>query len=212
MINDDEEICSTVIREIGILKTCNHDNIISFQDIIFEEGLFSKKAYIVMEYLPTDLYEYMRKYRIQSSLVRIIMCQLFGAMEYFHSKMFLHRDLKPQNILFDPEKKLIKITDFGLSRKFAPWDQKRTYTNKVVTLWYRSPELLLGSETYGIEIDMWSLGCIFVEILNNTPLFLGMMNKISYVEYFQYLEFQRSFDIVLKKIFKYHVLRTVYEI
>ena len=115
----------------------------------------------------------MRKYRIQSSLVRIIMCQLFGAMEYFHSKMFLHRDLKPQNILFDPEKKLIKITDFGLSRKFAPWDQKRTYTNKVVTLWYRSPELLLGSETYGIEIDMWSLGCIFVEISNNTPLFPG---------------------------------------
>lgn len=81
----------------------------------------------------------------------------------------MHRDLKPCNILISEDGQTVKIADFGLARSFGL--PLKTYTHEVVTLWYRAPEIMLGTKMYGIAIDMWSLGCIFFELLNNRPLF-----------------------------------------
>lgn len=98
------------------------------------------------------------------------MRQLFDGLAYLHSHRILHRDLKPQNILIDHEGH-IKLADFGLSRCFMI--PVRAYTHEVVTLWYRAPELLLGSKLYGPAVDVWSLACIMSEIVSKTALFPG---------------------------------------
>lgn len=93
----------------------------------------------------------------------------------------MHRDLKPQNILVDSSHANVKVADFGLARSFLP--PFKAYTDKVVTLWYRAPELLLGVSSYSTGIDMWSVGCIFAEMLTREPLFraeseIGLLHKV----------------------------------
>ena len=83
----------------------------------------------------------------------------------------LHRDLKPQNLLID-ESRNLKLADFGLARAFGI--PLRAYTHEVVTLWYRAPEILMGSKHYSTAVDMWSIGCIFAEMVLKKPLFPGM--------------------------------------
>lgn len=91
-------------------------------------------------------------------------------IEFCHKHRVLHRDLKPQNLLIDKEGS-IKLADFGLSRTYSI--SKKTYTEEVVTLWYRAPEILLGCKHYSTPVDIWSIGCIFAEMVTNTPLFQG---------------------------------------
>lgn len=96
--------------------------------------------------------------------------QLVRGIYYCHAHRILHRDLKPQNLLIDKSGNL-KLADFGLARAFGI--PLRTYTHEVVTLWYRAPEVLLGSRHYSTAIDMWSVGCIFAEMAMKSPLFPG---------------------------------------
>lgn len=91
-------------------------------------------------------------------------------MDYCHSRGIMHRDLKPQNLLVD-KKGTLKLADFGLARAFMI--PLRSYTHEVVTLWYRAPEILLGQKTYSPAVDMWSIGCIFAEIVTHRPLWPG---------------------------------------
>ena len=102
--------------------------------------------------------------------VRKLMYQLLSGVKFCHSNRIIHRDLKPQNLLIDCNGNL-KLADFGLARIFSL--KKRLLTPKVVTLWYRSPELLLGLQMYDSSVDMWSVGCIFSEIVTGYPLFPG---------------------------------------
>merc|ERR1712106_1245574 len=96
--------------------------------------------------------------------------QLLEGIAYCHKHRVLHRDLKPQNLLIDASGR-IKLADFGLARAFG--FPVRTYTHEVVTLWYRAPEILLGSKFYCTSVDTWSLGCIFAEMITRRPLFPG---------------------------------------
>jgi len=97
----------------------------------------------------------------------------------------MHRDLKPSNLLIDPEGKQLKIADFGLARTFGL--PLKSYTHEVVTLWYRAPEVLLGSKIYGLGIDMWSIGTIFYEIAHKRPLFVGDSEIGQIFRIFRYL-------------------------
>lgn len=97
------------------------------------------------------------------------MRQLMQGLEYCHARSYVHRDLKPQNLLIANGQ--LKLADFGLSRAGAP--PLRLYTREVVTLWYRAPEILLGSPHYSVGADIWSVGCIFTELANRDPLFPG---------------------------------------
>lgn len=98
------------------------------------------------------------------------MYQLVLSIYYCHCRRILHRDLKPQNLLID-RKGFLKLADFGLGRAFGV--PMRSYTHEVVTLWYRAPEILMGSKLYSTPVDMWSVGCIFAELVTRRPLFPG---------------------------------------
>ena len=97
----------------------------------------------------------------------------------------MHRDIKPANILIDKDLKTVKLADFGLARTFGL--PMKTYTHEVVTLWYRAPEVILGSKLYGPAIDMWSLGCLFAEITTRKPLFAGSSEVNQLFKIFQVL-------------------------
>jgi serine/threonine protein kinase len=165
--NEDEGIPSTAIREISILKEMIHPTIVSLLDVVN----YDNKLYLVFEFLDQDLKKYMDSVSSLSvALVQSYCKQLLQGLTYCHQRRIVHRDLKPQNLLID-KKGSLKIADFGLARAFCV--PVRQYTHEVVTLWYRAPEILLGSATYSIPVDIWSAGCIFAEMLLKKPIFPG---------------------------------------
>ncbi|KAF8516676.1 Pkinase-domain-containing protein [Gautieria morchelliformis] len=169
---EDEGVPSTAIREISLLKELKDDNVVRLLDIVHAD----QKLYLVFEFLDMDLKRFMesgnsRGEPITLDTVRKFTHQLTSGLNYCHAHRVLHRDLKPQNLLIDKHLNL-KLADFGLARAFGV--PLRTYTHEVVTLWYRSPEVLLGSRHYSTALDMWSVGCIFAEMaLRGQPLFPG---------------------------------------
>jgi len=169
---EDEGVPSTAIREISLLKELKDDNIVRLLDIVHAD----QKLYLVFEFLDVDLKRYIENGNrnhcpIQLDVVKKFTHQLNSGLLYCHSHRILHRDLKPQNLLIDKRNNL-KLADFGLARAFGI--PMRTYTHEVVTLWYRAPEVLLGSRHYSTAVDMWSVGCIFAEmVMQGNPLFPG---------------------------------------
>ncbi|NWT77048.1 CDK18 kinase, partial [Prunella himalayana] len=140
----------TAIREVSLLKNLKHANIVTLHDIIHTE----RSLTLVFEYLDNDLKQYLENCGNLMSVhnVKIFMFQLLRGLAYCHGRKILHRDLKPQNLLIN-ERGELKLADFGLARaKSVP---TKTYSNEVVTLWYRPPDVLLGSTEYSTPIDMW---------------------------------------------------------
>jgi serine/threonine protein kinase len=166
--NEDEGVPCTAIREIALLKELRHNNIVKLVDVLHTE----KKLTLVFEYMDTDLKKFMDSSGgdLDLETIKYLLYQLLRGIAFCHEHRVLHRDLKPQNLLINKRLDL-KLADFGLARAFGI--PVRSYSNEVVTLWYRSPDVLLGSKQYSTSIDIWSIGCIFAEMATGIPLFLG---------------------------------------
>ncbi|XP_054716977.1 cyclin-dependent kinase 12-like [Uloborus diversus] len=176
--NEKEGFPITAVREIKILRQLNHQSIVNLMEIVTDKqdaldfckdkGAF----YLVFEYMDHDLMGLLESGLVEFTEIHIasFMKQLLDGLRYCHLKNFLHRDIKCSNILMN-NKGQIKLADFGLARLYNADDKTRPYTNKVITLWYRPPELLLGEERYGPPIDVWSCGCILGELFTKKPIF-----------------------------------------
>lgn len=164
--SEDEGVPSTAIREISLLKELQHPNIVKLECIVHQD----KKLYLVFEFMQMDLKKYIDTTLIDPMLVKSYTYQILQGIVFMHMRRVIHRDLKPQNLLID-DKGAIKIADFGLGRAFGI--PVRAYTHEVVTLWYRAPEVLLGSARYACPIDVWSIAGIFAEMVLKKPLFHG---------------------------------------
>ncbi|MES1910834.1 MAG: cyclin-dependent kinase 5, variant 2 [Cercozoa sp. M6MM] len=169
--SEEEGIPSTAIREISLLKQLQHANIVRLYDVVHTD----RELTLVFEYLDQDLNKYLGRYQNGLEPIRIksLLYQLLDGISFCHENRVLHRDLKPQNLLINREGEL-KLADFGLAR--AVGIPLRSLTHEVVTLWYRSPDVLLGSRNYTTPIDVWSVGCIFAEMVTGTALFQGRDN------------------------------------
>lgn len=158
---EDEGIPSTAIREISLLKELQHPNIVRLYDVVHTE----RKLTLVFEFLDQDLKKYLDvcDSGLGLPIMKSFLYQLLTGVAYCHHHRVLHRDLKPPNLLINREGQL-KLADFGLARAFGI--PVRSYTHEVVTLWYRAPDVLLGSRKYSTPVDIWSVGCIFAEMAN----------------------------------------------
>lgn len=158
-----------------------HENIIRLLNVIKAEN--DKDIYLIFEYMETDLHTVIRANILEPIHKQFIMYQILKSLKFIHSAGIIHRDLKPSNILINSEA-YIKICDFGLARCVTSTVNKDiTMTDYVATRWYRAPEILLGSTKYTTQADMWSVGCIFGELLCGKPLFpgtstLSQINKV----------------------------------
>ncbi|KAJ3336298.1 hypothetical protein HDU91_001830, partial [Kappamyces sp. JEL0680] len=137
-------------------------------DVIHTE----KKLTLVFEFMDSDLKKYLDSNAgdISTPTIQLLMLQLLRGIAYCHEHRVLHRDLKPQNLLINKKMEL-KLADFGLAR--AVGIPVRGYSHEVVTMWYRSPDVLMGSKNYNSSIDIWSIGCIMSEMATGRPLFPG---------------------------------------
>lgn len=158
---EDEGIPSTAIREISLLKELQHPNIVRLYDVVHTE----RKLTLVFEFLDQDLKKYLDvcDSGLDPPILKSFLFQFLTGVAYCHHHRVLHRDLKPPNLLINREGQL-KLADFGLARAFGI--PVRSYTHEVVTLWYRAPDVLMGSRKYSTPVDIWSVGCIFAEMAN----------------------------------------------
>ena len=168
------------LREIRLLKSkCSHPNIVKLMEVATstgedDEGNIDGSGfiYLVFEYVDHDLSGLLTMdVRFDLNAVRCVFKQLVDGLEYIHEQGICHRDLKCSNLLLT-NNFVLKLADFGLARELTHLVAS-SYTNKVITLWYRPPEVLLGDTAYGFSVDMWSAGCILVELLRHKPLLQG---------------------------------------
>ncbi|XP_065160379.1 cyclin-dependent kinase 14 isoform X2 [Atheta coriaria] len=167
-LQEEEGAPFTAIREASLLKELKHANIVTLHDIVHTRETLT----FVFEFVHTDLSQYLERHSggLDPRNVRLFLFQLLRGLSYCHARRVLHRDVKPQNLLISEIGEL-KLADFGLARaKSVP---SHTYSNEVVTLWYRPPDVLLGSTEYSTSLDMWGVGCIFVEMITGMAIFPG---------------------------------------
>lgn len=175
---EEEGVSATTLREITILRMMNHCNIVGMRNIMLKENSLT----LVFEHLDFDLRKLLIHYKkpLGVPLQKSYGFQLLAGLYFMHTHRVIHRDIKPDNILLDLQGHL-KICDFGLARFFTV--PLRNFTEGVVTLWYRPPEILLHNDFYEVSIDIWSTGCVMAEMARGSPLFKGdseidMIHKI----------------------------------
>ncbi|XVF23879.1 hypothetical protein REPUB_Repub13aG0077500 [Reevesia pubescens] len=181
-LNEARDLTKNELREAAILYDLNHEYIVDLERVFYHEG----SMWMVLESLDDDLsvdiawkdaihkkYEkpVIKKKKILCVFLQRYLSQILTAIAYCHSFGILHRDLKPANLLLDSTKSVIKLADFGLARQNLDFNIK--LTPEVVTLDYRAPEILMGAEKYSTAVDMWSIGCIFAEMMKLETLFKG---------------------------------------
>ncbi|CAK9320288.1 unnamed protein product [Citrullus colocynthis] len=167
----DSDSIKFMAREIMVLRKLDHPNIIKLEGIVTSRMPYS--LYLVFDFMVSDLTGIISRFsrKLREAQVKAYMQQLLSGLQHCHDQGILHRDIKPSNLLID-KSGMLKIADFGLANSFIP-KRRRPLTNRVVTLWYRAPELLLGSTDYGVGIDLWSAGCLLAELFLGKPILPG---------------------------------------
>ncbi|ORX54441.1 Pkinase-domain-containing protein [Hesseltinella vesiculosa] len=165
MKSDKEGFPITAMREIKLLQQLRHEHIVRLEEIMVSQG----SVYMVLEYMDHDLSGILShpEFRFNAAHIKSLTLQILQGLAYLHGMGILHRDMKGSNLLLNQQGEL-KIADFGLARVFR---QRGDYTNRVITLWYRPPELLLGATRYDASVDIWGVGCIMMELFLGKPLF-----------------------------------------
>ena len=182
----DQMNCRAALREVKILKTLEHENIVKLTKVVdFEGQAFQDGAavdfkeatelYLVEELLDSDLHQILQsKGKLREDYVKLFLYQLLRGLKFTHSANIVHRDVKPSNILVDTKTLLLRLGDFGRSRIIDPaYSHNGHLTHRISTLWYKAPELLLNSSIYDSSVDIWAAGCVFAEMLLGKPLFEG---------------------------------------
>ncbi|KAK3125955.1 hypothetical protein QOZ80_7BG0611900 [Eleusine coracana subsp. coracana] len=169
--NLEPESVRFMAREILILRRLDHPNVVKLDGLVTSR--MSCSLYLVFDYMVHDLAGLAASPDIKFTLpqVKCYVHQLLSGLEHCHNRGVLHRDIKGSNLLLD-NNGVLKIADFGLASFFDP-NHKQPMTSRVVTLWYRPPELLLGATDYGVGVDLWSAGCILAELLAGKPIMPG---------------------------------------
>lgn len=167
------------IREIALLQSINkHKNIVNLIDVITDRNL---DVYLIFDYAEYDLDYILKHTPLAENHVKSYMCQLLLGLYVLHQKNIYHRDLKPKNILVKASN-VIEIADFGLAKQISPSERekrKKAMSSTVITIYYRPLELFFKVPKYGPEVDIWSLGCIFYEMIKRRPLFYSKEVKKS---------------------------------
>jgi len=173
-------ISQSACREMALCSELSHPNVINLVEIILED----KCIFMVFEYAEHDLLQIIHhhtqppRYPIPATTIKSVLFQLLNGLLYLHTNWVLHRDLKPANIMVTSRGE-IRIGDLGLARLFyKPLCSLFNGDKVVVTIWYRAPELLLGSRHYTPAVDLWAVGCIFAELLSLRPIFKGEEAKM----------------------------------
>lgn len=161
-----------ILREIKLLRHFKHENVVSLKDLLPPPSLENfEDVYMILDLMETDLHRiiYSRQ-ALTDDHVQYFVYQILRSLKYLHSANVFHRDLKPSNLLLNGNCDL-KVCDFGLARGVE--GNNMELTEYVVTRWYRAPEIMLSCQEYTKAIDIWSVGCIFAELLGRKPLFPG---------------------------------------
>ncbi|XP_053551865.1 cyclin-dependent kinase 9 isoform X2 [Bombina bombina] len=180
MENEKEGFPITALREIKILQLLKHENVVNLIEICRTKAnqynRYKGSIFLVFDFCEHDLAGLLSNAHVKFTLSEIkkVMQMLLNGLYYIHRNKILHRDMKAANVLITRDG-VLKLADFGLARAFslAKNSQPNRYTNRVVTLWYRPPELLLGERDYGPPIDLWGAGCIMAEMWTRSPIMQG---------------------------------------
>jgi len=164
---DDPLIKKIALREIRMLKNLKHPNLVNLIEVFRRK----RKLHLVFEFCDHTVLNELEKYPkgVPMALTKSLIWQTLQAVNFCHLHNCLHRDVKPENILITKEG-VVKLCDFGFARMISPGDN---YTDYVATRWYRAPELLVGDTQYGPPVDVWAIGCVFVELVKGEALWPG---------------------------------------
>jgi len=168
----------TAVREIRLLQHLRHKHVVALQEVMVEKN----ECFMVFEYLSHDLTGLINHptFKLTDAHRKDLAHQMFDGLDFLHRRGVLHRDIKAANILISNTGQL-KYADFGLAR-FYTKSRQLDYTNRVITIWYRPPELLLGETQYGPAVDVWSAACVFVEMFTKKAIFPGEGGELSQLE------------------------------
>lgn len=164
-------------RELQIMRRLEHCNIVKLLYFFYTSGEKKDEIYLnlVLEYIPETVYKVARQYSkskqtIPVTFIKLYMYQLFRSLAYIHSQGICHRDIKPQNLLLDPDSGILKLCDFGSAKHLVRGEPNVSY---ICSRYYRAPELIFGATDYTTNIDVWSAGCVFAELMLGQPIFPG---------------------------------------
>nr|KMM67556.1 cell division protein kinase 9-A [Coccidioides posadasii RMSCC 3488] len=168
----------TAVREIRLLQHLRHENVVSLQEVMVERN----ECFMVFEYLSHDMTGLINhpSFTLSAAHKKHLAKQMFEGLNYLHHRGVLHRDIKAANILIS-NKGQLKFADFGLARFFSK-SRQLDYTNRVITIWYRPPELLLGETRYGPAVDVWSAACVYMEMFTKKAIFPGDGSEINQLD------------------------------